>query len=125
KPSRPTQVKFNDLWRSAIKVAIPDPCRSCPHVDKARPSHPLTAIGKPAEINFLKAFKFGTPGLIRYALVLHRTLVTIDPAPDDERDLWITSEVPDFSCYVQRIEENLEIVGHYDPDEGRLRSTGL
>ena len=116
--------EFHNFGRCAIEIAIADPRRSGAHVDQAAPTLPLTTVRKPDEVELLQAFQLDPGGLIRDTFVLHGALVPIDQATDDECDLGIPSQVVHLSRYIQRVKEDLEIIGHDNAYDGRLRSDG-
>jgi hypothetical protein len=53
---------------------------------------------------------------------LHRPLVTIGPAAEHERDVGIVAEVANLARRLERVEHQLETVGHGDTDDSGLNS---
>jgi hypothetical protein len=99
---------------------LPDPGRLGADVGDARPALTLTAVRERLEVDLLQPFKLSASGLVRDAFVLHGALVADRGATDDESDLRIPPQVVDLAARGGGVEEDLEVVGDDDADDGRL-----
>ena len=83
----------------------------------------VAALGKPDEIEFLQAFDVDSIGLVRDAFVLHGALITVPHPANDQRTPGTLTQIDHFSCGIDGVENDLEIVRYDEADNGSLRST--
>ncbi|HEY8650132.1 MAG TPA: hypothetical protein VIL70_04380 [Chthoniobacterales bacterium] len=117
------KVEFVDFRRRAIEVAVSDPRWARSHIHKAWPALSVAFLRERAEVDILEMSQLGATGKIRYALILCGTFVTDVPIANDECNLGVTSQIDDPSGDVERVEDNLQIVGQRDANERSLWRT--
>ena len=87
-----------------------------------RPRESLAAVRKRAEVELLRGAELGTCWFISRPLVLHRSLLAIEQSADYKSDARVDDEVPRLSSRFQRVEDDLECIGHRDPHHGGLHA---
>jgi hypothetical protein len=73
-------------------------------------------------VQLLEGWELGSAGPIGNAFVLHRSFLSLGRSPDDQSDARVVGEIPRLTCAVERIEDDLEAIGHGNAHDGRLDS---
>jgi hypothetical protein len=84
---------------------------------------PVGPVGEPDEIELFQIFKISSSGLVRDAFVLHRALITVHSAANDEGTVGVPTQIDDFPSRLDRVEDDLERVRDDEADDSSLSGT--
>src|SRR5262249_24954139 len=110
-----------NLRRILTIVAVPNPRWAHANVDQAGPGESARAVGVDGVVRLLHSLQLLARGLVGDALVLDRPLVALCETTEHERELRVPAQIRCFARRGERVENDLELVGDGDADDGSLR----